>query len=66
MTTAPVPDRVWLNPQKFWAATKGMSNDEVERLIGDLMYLAEVHDFDALRRFDYIMIGVPGIKRNAA
>ncbi len=62
MTTAPAADRVWLNPQKFWAATKGMSEEKIEQLIDDLMYLAEARDFDALQRFDYILIGMPTIK----
>ncbi len=62
MTTAPVADRVWLNPQKFWAATKGMTQEEIEQLLDDLMYLAEARDFQALKRFEYILIGVPKVK----
>ena len=66
MMTAAVADRIWLNPQKFWAATKGMSEQEVEQLIDDLMYLAEARNFEALQRFDYIMIGMPTVNRRAA
>ncbi len=66
MMTAPVADRVWLNPQKFWAATKGMSEQEVGRLIDDLMYLAEMRNFEALERFDYILIGMPTVNRRVA
>jgi hypothetical protein len=66
MMTAAVADRIWLNPQKFWAATKGMSEQEVERLIEDLMYLAEMRNFEALGRFDYILIGMPTIDRRVA
>lgn len=66
MMTAAVADRIWLNPQKFWAATKGMSEQEVERLISDLMYLAEMRNFEALERFDYILIGMPTINRRLA
>lgn len=66
MMTAAVADRIWLNPQKFWAATKGMSEQEVERLIEDLMYLAEMRNFEALERFDYILIGMPTISRRVA
>jgi hypothetical protein len=62
MMAAPVADRVWLNPQKFWAATKGMSEEEIEHLLADLMYLAEARDFNALQRFDYILIGMPTVK----
>jgi len=62
MMTAAVADRVWLNPQKFWAATKGMTPEEIEQLLDDLMYLAEARDFQALERFEYILIGVPTVK----
>ncbi len=61
MMTAAV-DRVWLNPQKFWAATKGMTQEEIEQLLDDLMYLAEKRDFQALKRFEYILIGIPTVK----
>jgi hypothetical protein len=62
MMTAAVADRVWLNPQKFWAATKGMTQKEIEQLLDDLMYLAETRDFQAIERFEYILIGVPTVK----
>jgi len=62
MMTAAVADRVLLNPQKFWAATKGMTPEEIEQLLDDLMYLAEARDFQALERFEYILIGVPTVK----
>lgn len=39
-----------------------MSEEKIEQLIDDLMYLAEARDFDALQRFDYILIGMPTIK----
>lgn len=61
MMTAAV-DRVWLNPQKCWAATKGMTQEEIEQLLDDLMYLAEARDVQALERFEYILIGVPTVK----
>ncbi len=51
MMTAAVADRVWLNPQKFWAATKGMTQEEIEHLLDDLMYLAETREFPGARAF---------------
>ncbi len=62
MMTAAVADRVWLDPQKFWAASKGMTQEEIEQLLDDLMYLAEARDFQALERFEYILIGIPTVK----
>ncbi|HVP44596.1 MAG TPA: hypothetical protein VMS96_14290 [Terriglobales bacterium] len=44
-----------MNPPKFWAATKNMSQDEVERLVEQLFHLAETHDVEALRKYDFIL-----------
>lgn len=52
-------DRVWLNPPKFWAATKQMSPEEAERLVEKLISLSESGDFEALQKFDFIVIGGP-------
>jgi len=57
MTAAELADRIWFNPQKFWAATKGVPQEEVDRLVDRLMRLAESRDLDALRRYDFISIG---------
>jgi hypothetical protein len=45
-----------LNPQKFWAATKGMTPEEIDQLLDDLMYLAEMRDFHALERLNFIWL----------
>jgi len=50
-------DRIWLNPPKFWAATKQMSSEEAEKLVEKLISLSEVRDFEALQKFDFIVIG---------
>ena len=52
-------DRVWLNPPKFWAATKQMSREEAEKLVEKLMSLSEIGDFETLQKFDFIVIGKP-------
>lgn len=56
-------DRVWLHPPKFWAATKQMSEEEAEKLVEQLMSLAEVGDFETLQKFDFIVIGEPKLRR---
>jgi hypothetical protein len=56
-------DRVWLVPQKFWSATKGMSAEETEKLVDRLMSLSEVGDFATLQKFDFIVIGKAGSGR---
>ena len=52
-------DRVWINPPKFWAATKQMSREDAENLVEKLMSLSEVGDFEALQKFDFIVIHGP-------
>ena len=59
-------ERVWLVPQRFWSATKEMSVEETERLIEHLMYLSTIHDFESLRKFDFIIVGKLPLSRRAA
>ncbi len=56
MTGTRNDERIWLNPPKFWAATKGMPAAEVERLMKKITHLAEVHDVKALQQYDFIMV----------
>ena len=57
MTTEPV--RVWLNPQKFWAATRNMQPEQADSLLQKVEELAERKDAEALRQFDFIILGSP-------
>jgi len=50
-------DRVWINPPKFWAATKQMSPEEADKLVEKLVSLSEIGDFETLQKFDFIAIG---------
>jgi len=59
------PTRIWLNPPKFWMATKGMSQEEVDRWMDHIWDLAERSDLESLKQFDFIMLGNP-YNRNAA
>lgn len=49
-------ERIWLNPPKFWAATKDMPAADVDRLMDELFHLAEKRDLDALKRYDFIVV----------
>ncbi len=51
------PEPIWLNPPKFWAATRDMSPQQVDSLMETLFYLAEIRNLEALRKFDFIGIG---------
>ena len=58
-------DRVWLLPQKFWSATKEMPAEEIENLMERLMIFSAARDFEALQKFDFIVVGDPHVN-NAA
>ena len=49
-------ERIWLNPPKFWAATKNMPPADVDRLMDELFHLAEKRDLEALKRYDFIVV----------
>lgn len=57
MTAAEKCDPIWFNPPKFWAATREMSSDEAQKLLDDVIFLAEIRDLDALSRYDFVSIG---------
>ncbi len=57
MNTSRTEERIWLNPPKFWAATKDMSSEEVDRLFEQLIRLAEIRDLEALKKYDFILLG---------
>jgi hypothetical protein len=61
MTAEPV--RVWLVPQKFWAATRNMQPEQADSLLQKVEELAARKDAEALRQFDFIIVGSP---RNVA
>lgn len=49
--------RVWLVPQKFWAATRNMQPEQADSLLQRVSELAEHNQTDALRQFDFIIVG---------
>jgi hypothetical protein len=53
------PNRVWLNPPKFWMATRGMSQEQIDRWMDYIWGLAERLDVDQLTKFDFITVGNP-------
>jgi hypothetical protein len=65
MTSAD-PEPIWLNPPKFWAATKDMSPQQVDSLMDTLFFLAEIRNLDALRKFDFIGIGHAYVRSHRA
>ena len=60
---AEYPDRIWFDPWKFWAATRGMNKQEARWVGEQVERLAEKGDMESLRRFSFIQIGNPYRKR---
>jgi len=48
--------RVWLIPQRFWAVTRNMDQNQADSLMQRVMELAERHDVDGLRQFDFVVV----------
>jgi hypothetical protein len=51
------PVRVWLVPQKFWAATRNMQPEQADSLLQRVSDLAARNQIDALHQFDFIIVG---------
>jgi hypothetical protein len=48
---------IWLIPQKFWAATRNMNREQADLLMQRVNELAERRETEALRKFDFIIVG---------
>jgi hypothetical protein len=60
-------ERIWFFPDKFWAATKGMPEEEVSRLMEEVERYAEAKDHEALKKYPFVFVGDPyKDDRNAA
>ena len=58
MTTLTQPqERIYLNPPKFWAATKNMTNKDRELFTNKILRLAEEGRVEELGRYDFITFG---------
>jgi hypothetical protein len=49
-------ERVWIDPPKYWAATKNMSPEQVEQMLDEIMALVETGDREALGRIDFLSL----------
>lgn len=53
----PFQNRMYLNPPKFWEATKDMSDEAVEQFTNNLLRLAAEVRVEELKKFDFISFG---------
>ena len=63
--TADTQPRIWFHPPKFWAATKNMREEEREKLVAEVLRMAENAELDRLRQYSFISVG-PFRKRTEA
>ncbi|HZD33370.1 MAG TPA: hypothetical protein VE779_17125 [Candidatus Angelobacter sp.] len=59
-------ERIWFFPNKFWAATKGMSPEDAGRLMEEVEKYAEAKDVEALKRYPFVYVGDPYKHRDHA
>jgi len=57
---------IWINPPKFWAATRDMNPDDVGRLMDRIEQMAAAGDKEALRKFDFVYLENPRPSRRAS
>lgn len=60
------PERIWFLPQRFWEVTKTMRSEEADALMSRVVDLAERHELEALRKYDFIHYGTATTLRRAS
>jgi hypothetical protein len=58
-------DLIWFLPHRFWAATRNMPKEYADRLLDEVITLAEVRDLEALRKYDFVSLENPYRRRAA-
>ena len=49
-------DPIWFLPHRFWAAMRNMPKEHADRLLDEVITLAEVRDLEALRKYDFVSL----------
>jgi hypothetical protein len=52
-------ERIWFFPDKFWAATKGMPEEQVSQLMAEVESHAAAKNLQALRKYPFVFVGDP-------
>jgi hypothetical protein len=47
---------LWCLPHRFWAAMRNMPKEHADRLLDEVITLAEVRDLEALRKYDFVSL----------
>jgi hypothetical protein len=48
---------IYLNPQRFWAATRHRKPEQAQSLLEKVSELAERRETEALQEYDFIIVG---------
>jgi len=56
MSTSTTNYRVRINPGKFWAATKVMTQDEADSLLEAVFRMAQEGDINGLTQFGFVYL----------
>jgi hypothetical protein len=56
-------DPIWFLPHRFWAAARNMPKEQADRLLDEVIALAEVRDLEALRKYDFVSLENPYRRR---
>ena len=56
MMTQP-QERIYLNPPRFWAATRNMTDEDVDQFVNRIFRLAAERNVEELERYDFIFFG---------
>jgi len=52
-------EKIWFFPNKFWAATKGMPDEEVNKLMEEVERYAAARNVEALKKYSFVYVGDP-------
>ena len=56
-------DPIWFLPHRFWALTRNMPKENADRLLADVIALAEARDLETLRKHDFVSLENPHRRR---
>jgi len=63
MVALETADPIWFLPHKFWAATRNMPKEHADKLLSEVIELAEARDLEALRKYDFVSLQNPYRRR---
>jgi hypothetical protein len=66
MVEATKADPIWFLPHRFCAATRNMSKGRADRLLDEVIALAEVRDLEAVQKYDFVSLENPRRRRVVA